>query len=262
MSAAARGRAASASASAHSEVVCGLSASVDRGEWVALIGPNGAGKTTTLRALAGLVPFRGSVLLEGRALAADAPARDRQADRARPAASADPRRRSRSPSTSCSGARPTSLPRQRDARRPPRRRARDRAARTAGLRRAAARLAQRRRAPAGGARAGTGAGGAHPAARRADERARPRPSAAGARARRRAAPRRRAHGRRRDARPEPRRPVRRPAAAARPRPARRRRDARARCSTEATIGTYYGAEVRVIHENGSVFVLPRRTRHA
>jgi iron complex transport system ATP-binding protein len=51
------------------EVVCGLSASVARGEWVALIGPNGAGKTTTLRALAGLVPFRGSVLLEGRALA-------------------------------------------------------------------------------------------------------------------------------------------------------------------------------------------------
>jgi iron complex transport system ATP-binding protein len=30
---------------------------------------------------------------------------------------------------------------------------------------------------------------------------------------------------------------------------------------EATIGTYYGAEVRVIYENGSVFVLPRRARH-
>jgi iron complex transport system ATP-binding protein len=49
--------------------VCGLSASVDRGEWVALIGPNGAGKTTTLRALAGLVAATGSVLVEGRPLA-------------------------------------------------------------------------------------------------------------------------------------------------------------------------------------------------
>jgi iron complex transport system ATP-binding protein len=46
-----------------------VSASVGRGEWVALIGPNGAGKTTTLRALAGLVGFDGSVLLGGRPLA-------------------------------------------------------------------------------------------------------------------------------------------------------------------------------------------------
>jgi iron complex transport system ATP-binding protein len=52
------------------EVVCGISTAVSRGEWVALIGSNGAGKTTTLRALAGLVPFRGQVLLDGSPLLA------------------------------------------------------------------------------------------------------------------------------------------------------------------------------------------------
>jgi iron complex transport system ATP-binding protein len=51
------------------QVVRGLSATIARGEWVALIGPNGAGKTTTLRALAGLVRFDGTVMLEGRPLA-------------------------------------------------------------------------------------------------------------------------------------------------------------------------------------------------
>jgi len=51
------------------EVVCGLSTTIRRGEWVALIGPNGAGKTTTLRALAGLIAFGGIVLLEGRPVA-------------------------------------------------------------------------------------------------------------------------------------------------------------------------------------------------
>jgi iron complex transport system ATP-binding protein len=39
---------------------------VGAGEWVALIGPNGAGKTTLLRAIAGLVPFEGSIVLDGR----------------------------------------------------------------------------------------------------------------------------------------------------------------------------------------------------
>jgi iron complex transport system ATP-binding protein len=38
---------------------------VQRGEWVALIGPNGAGKTTLLRALAGLLPFAGSIRVAG-----------------------------------------------------------------------------------------------------------------------------------------------------------------------------------------------------
>ena len=35
------------------------------GEWLTLIGPNGAGKSTLLRAIAGLVPFEGSIGLEG-----------------------------------------------------------------------------------------------------------------------------------------------------------------------------------------------------
>ena len=51
-------------------VVDDVSASVDRGEWVALIGPNGAGKTTLLRAIAGLLPHAGRVSLLGRDAAA------------------------------------------------------------------------------------------------------------------------------------------------------------------------------------------------
>jgi iron complex transport system ATP-binding protein len=50
------------------EVLRGVSISVQRGGWLALIGPNGAGKTTFLRALAGLVSFSGSVTLDGRAV--------------------------------------------------------------------------------------------------------------------------------------------------------------------------------------------------
>jgi len=40
---------------------------VEPGELVALVGPNGAGKSTLLRALLGLVPHRGEVVLHGRA---------------------------------------------------------------------------------------------------------------------------------------------------------------------------------------------------
>jgi iron complex transport system ATP-binding protein len=50
------------------EIVHAVSATVSHGEWVALIGPNGAGKTTLLRALAGLVPFGGEVLMDSRAI--------------------------------------------------------------------------------------------------------------------------------------------------------------------------------------------------
>jgi iron complex transport system ATP-binding protein len=50
-------------------VVHEVSATFARGEWVGLIGPNGAGKTTILRALAGLLPFAGEVVLDGRPLA-------------------------------------------------------------------------------------------------------------------------------------------------------------------------------------------------
>ena len=39
---------------------------VAAGEWVALIGPNGAGKTTALRALSGLVPYEGRILVDDR----------------------------------------------------------------------------------------------------------------------------------------------------------------------------------------------------
>jgi iron complex transport system ATP-binding protein len=48
-------------------VVDRLSAAVAPGEWLALIGPNGAGKTSLLRAIARLVPFSGSIALQGRA---------------------------------------------------------------------------------------------------------------------------------------------------------------------------------------------------
>jgi iron complex transport system ATP-binding protein len=42
---------------------------IEAGEWLALIGPNGAGKTTLLRAVARLVPFAGSIELDGRSTA-------------------------------------------------------------------------------------------------------------------------------------------------------------------------------------------------
>ena len=42
---------------------------IDGGGIVGLLGPNGAGKSTLLRALAGLLPYEGSLALEGRELA-------------------------------------------------------------------------------------------------------------------------------------------------------------------------------------------------
>jgi iron complex transport system ATP-binding protein len=48
-------------------VLTDVSATVADGEWVALVGANGAGKTTLLRAIAGLVPYRGSIAIHGRA---------------------------------------------------------------------------------------------------------------------------------------------------------------------------------------------------
>lgn len=47
-------------------VVDRVEAVVAPGEWLALIGPNGAGKTTLLRAIARLVPFAGSIVVDGR----------------------------------------------------------------------------------------------------------------------------------------------------------------------------------------------------
>ena len=43
----------------------GISFAAERGSWVSLIGPNGAGKTTAIRALCGLVSYEGSVLVDG-----------------------------------------------------------------------------------------------------------------------------------------------------------------------------------------------------
>ena len=42
-----------------------VSLRVDEGELVGLIGPNGAGKTTLMRAIMGLVPYRGSIETSG-----------------------------------------------------------------------------------------------------------------------------------------------------------------------------------------------------
>jgi iron complex transport system ATP-binding protein len=46
-------------------VVDGLGLALEEGGWIGLIGPNGAGKTTFLRAVAGLVPYEGSISLGG-----------------------------------------------------------------------------------------------------------------------------------------------------------------------------------------------------
>jgi iron complex transport system ATP-binding protein len=47
------------------QVLHAVSCAVSSGGWLALIGPNGAGKTTLLRAVAGLLPHRGAILLDG-----------------------------------------------------------------------------------------------------------------------------------------------------------------------------------------------------
>jgi len=47
------------------DVVREIDATVEKGDWVGLIGPNGAGKTTILRAVCGLVGYRGSVAVQG-----------------------------------------------------------------------------------------------------------------------------------------------------------------------------------------------------
>ncbi|MFY9588837.1 MAG: ABC transporter ATP-binding protein [Actinomycetota bacterium] len=46
-------------------ILSDVSLSVPSGDWLGLIGPNGAGKTTLLRAIAGLIPAHGDVLLDG-----------------------------------------------------------------------------------------------------------------------------------------------------------------------------------------------------
>jgi iron complex transport system ATP-binding protein len=46
-------------------VLDAVSATVCKGGWLGIIGPNGAGKSTMLRAVTGLVPYRGHVLVSG-----------------------------------------------------------------------------------------------------------------------------------------------------------------------------------------------------
>lgn len=49
-------------------VLHGIDLDVPSGSWLSLVGPNGSGKTTLLFALAGLVPFSGTVEVEGTSL--------------------------------------------------------------------------------------------------------------------------------------------------------------------------------------------------
>jgi iron complex transport system ATP-binding protein len=51
------------------EVLHGIDVSLPAGRWTAVVGPNGAGKTTLLKALAHLLPARGTIELLGRAQA-------------------------------------------------------------------------------------------------------------------------------------------------------------------------------------------------
>jgi iron complex transport system ATP-binding protein len=43
------------------EILAGVSCAVPGGGWLGLIGPNGAGKSTLIRAMAGLIPYAGTV---------------------------------------------------------------------------------------------------------------------------------------------------------------------------------------------------------
>ena len=47
------------------QVLRSVNLEVEAGDWVNVIGPNGAGKTTLLRAVLGLVPFQGSIAING-----------------------------------------------------------------------------------------------------------------------------------------------------------------------------------------------------
>ena len=232
-----------------------------RGEWVALIGPNGAGKTTLLRALAGLVPLRRAA-----SSSTARPSRDCAAgERSRGCIAFVPQQPQTPPALTVAEyvllgrtphlgyfaveTRPTGAS-------PPRR------SRRLGLGAfvaASARLAQRWRAAARRARARARAGGA---ASCCSTSRRARSTSAASSRRSSSSTSCGASGvltrRRGDARPQPRRPVRRPAAAARPRSRSSPPGRAAEVLSEGTIGAYYGAAVRVIVDEGGIFVLPRR----
>ena len=50
------------------EALTSVSLTLRAGEWVGLIGPNGAGKSTLVKAILGLTPYRGKILLNGTSL--------------------------------------------------------------------------------------------------------------------------------------------------------------------------------------------------
>jgi iron complex transport system ATP-binding protein len=60
-----------------------VSCAIASGGWLALIGPNGSGKTTLLRAIAGLIPYRGTISLDGPAVGAGSLRTLRPRERAR-----------------------------------------------------------------------------------------------------------------------------------------------------------------------------------
>jgi iron complex transport system ATP-binding protein len=59
-------------------IVRAVSFAADRGTVTAVLGPNGAGKTTLLKALVGLLPYSGQILVDGRDLAAGSRRQRRQ----------------------------------------------------------------------------------------------------------------------------------------------------------------------------------------
>jgi iron complex transport system ATP-binding protein len=48
------------------DVIRGIELRVERGEVLCIVGPNGCGKTTLLKSIVRLIPYRGSITLEGR----------------------------------------------------------------------------------------------------------------------------------------------------------------------------------------------------
>lgn len=48
-----------------SQILQDISFQVNEGDWLMLVGMNGAGKSTVLRAISGVIPSAGSVLLDG-----------------------------------------------------------------------------------------------------------------------------------------------------------------------------------------------------
>jgi len=50
--------------------VAPFSDTVKPGEWLCIIGPNGAGKSSLLRAIAGVIPHEGRILVDGSPLTA------------------------------------------------------------------------------------------------------------------------------------------------------------------------------------------------